>query len=55
LFGPEACDEPALLLRPIGEPVGLLDGQRAHRRRPATLACVGEGVEKSSKNSFSSI
>jgi hypothetical protein len=55
LFGPQARDQPALLLGTIGETVGLLDGQRAHRRRPATLACVGEGVLKSSKNNFSSI
>jgi hypothetical protein len=55
LFGPEPRDEPALLLGAVGKTIGLLDGQPAHRRRPATLACVGEGVAKSSKNSFSSI
>jgi hypothetical protein len=33
----------------------LLDRQSVHRRRPATLSCVGEGVAKSSKNNFSSI
>jgi hypothetical protein len=31
------------------------DGQPVHRRRPAILACVGEGAAESSKNSFSSI
>ena len=36
LFGPQACDQPALLLGTIGETIGLLDRQRAHRRRPAT-------------------
>ena len=55
LFRPQTGDQPALLLGTIGETVGLLDGQRAHRRRPATLACAGEGAAKSSKNSFSSI
>jgi len=44
LFGPETRDEPALLLGTIGETVGLLDGQRAQRRRPGVLGCVGEGV-----------
>ncbi len=55
LFGPQAGDQPALLLRAIGETISLLDRQSVHRRRPATLSCVGEGVAKSSKNNFSSI
>jgi len=55
LFGPQTRDEPALLLGAIGETMGQLDGQRAHRRRPATLACAGEGALCSSKNNFSSI
>ena len=55
LFGPQPGDEPALLLGPISQAVSLLDGQPAHLRRPAILACVGEGAAESSKNSFSSI
>jgi hypothetical protein len=44
LFRPQARDEPALLRGAIGKTVGLLDGQRAQRRRPGVLGCVGEGV-----------
>ncbi len=44
LLGPEFGDEPTLLLRTVGEPIGLFDGQPAHRRRPATLSCVGAVV-----------
>ncbi len=55
LLGPQAGDEPALLLGPIGKTVGLAYGEPLHRRRPATLACAGDEVAKSSKNSFSSI
>ena len=56
LFRPQPGDEPGLLLGAVGQTIGLFDGQPAHRRRPAaTLACVGDGVAKRSKNSFSSI
>ena len=56
LLGPEAGDEPALVLGAIGEAPGGLDGQQVHRRRPAAaLAAAAGGAAHVSRNSFSSI
>ena len=44
LLGPQPGNEPALLLGTISETISQLDGERAHRRRPDPLGCVGEGV-----------
>ena len=56
LLGPQPGDEPALVLGAIGEAPGGLDGQQAHRRRPAAaLASAAGGAAHVSRNSFSSI
>ena len=43
LLGPQPSDEPALFLGAIGEAPSGLDGQQAHRRRPAAALASAAG------------
>jgi hypothetical protein len=55
-FRPQSLDEPALLIRAIGESPGRLHRKPAHRRRRiATLASFAIGTPQVSKNNASSI
>ena len=55
-IGPQAGDQPMLLLGAIGEAMGRLDGKRGHRRRRiAALASPAVAAAQTSKNRVSSI
>ena len=55
LLGPQPGDQPAVLLRALGETISWLDGKQAHLRRPAVLGSAAGGAAQVSRNSFSSI
>ena len=55
LFGPQAGDQPTMLLRALGETIRGFDWKQAHLRRPAILGSATGGVAQVSRNSFSSI
>jgi hypothetical protein len=55
LLGPQAGNEPAMLLLALGEAPCGLDGQEAHRRRADAALVSAAGGAQVSRNSFSSM